>query len=372
MAFAMHLFNAGHRDQAVFWLYAGQLRARYERTVAGETAQVFTIFMMGSESINAYAMSDVRRFSGLVEKVLAWDDATFVDWAWEHGASFRDPGVHLRRAQAREGLGQLVKDAKSKRADYEKRGRDHLAAQAPKGAAPSGLSMIPSESVEPRPPAAPAQRSTLYVQPGREAERLDKTTIVAREAPIAGKDTQYWARRYYEWLERAQRNHTDVRGDATGALCSRGQGEPVWFLTNYKHGIATRACSVPPNVFILIPVFEILLATNLESSPSAECEEIVFHARKSVAESRGIRLTIDGKELKSLLAYEGSTGCYERDTAYKKRQRVAAHGYWIFLSPLPPGTHRIQFAGQARLPNYAHDVTYVLTVSSDALGTAAQ
>src|SRR5690242_6727669 len=68
MAFAGHLFDAGHRDQAVFWFYAGQLRARYMRESSREGGQVLAAFIIASESINAYAMADATRFSAMAKR----------------------------------------------------------------------------------------------------------------------------------------------------------------------------------------------------------------------------------------------------------------------------------------------------------------
>jgi len=44
------------------------------------------------------------------------------------------------------------------------------------------------------------------------------------------------------------------------------------------------------------------------------------------------------------------------------------HGFWVFLKPLPPGTHRIQFKGEPPKRYYdsqmelVHDVSYDITI----------
>ena len=367
MAFAGHLFDAGHRDQAVFWFYAGQLRARYMRESSREGGQVLAAFIIASESINAYAMADATRFSAMAKRVLAWDKLTFDDWAWAQDVYFTDREVIARRERARDGFGGFAKGVQEKRDEYEKRGREALAndPRAKPMSPPHPLSTMPAAALEPPTAPPPAQSSTLYVEPGQKPERLGKVEIAAREFPIAGRDAQYWVSRYYEWQEKARRHGFRVQEDTTGELCAKGQGGPVWFLTNFQWGKAVRNCSIPAGVHVLIPVFEVLLATT--GAVSYGCTDLEGYARKWVSEGLNVRLAIDHQELKHLAQYAGSIRCHEREGPKKETQKVAAHGYWIFLRPLQPGTYQIEFAGQVggenRFRNLTHDVTYALTVS---------
>ncbi|MHB1122454.1 MAG: hypothetical protein ACYC0T_06975 [Ramlibacter sp.] len=62
MQAAFALLESGQRDQAVFWFYAGQLRARYWPTLQGQNAQILTILLMTiGEQVNAQAFLDIFR-----------------------------------------------------------------------------------------------------------------------------------------------------------------------------------------------------------------------------------------------------------------------------------------------------------------------
>ena len=100
------------------------------------------------------------------------------------------------------------------------------------------------------------------------------------------------------------------------------------------------------------------------------CDELASIAKKFVTNGAKVNVRIDGAELSKVADYEGTTGCIERDdpNKYRAKQTVATHGYWVFLKPLPPGNHRIEFKGEIGKANYGssidlmHDVTYVITV----------
>ncbi|MFS8069877.1 MAG: hypothetical protein ACMG6S_26225 [Byssovorax sp.] len=46
-------------------------------------------------------------------------------------------------------------------------------------------------------------------------------------------------------------------------------------------------------------------------------------------------------------------------------RKMAADGYWIMLRPLPPGEHKLHFAGKMTFPDkstFGTDLTYTITV----------
>ncbi len=73
------LFNEARKDDALFWFYAGQLRARFDanrcldvsaRQAVGVLNQVF------GPLINQYAFQDIAKLEELVPKVVEWDQKT--------------------------------------------------------------------------------------------------------------------------------------------------------------------------------------------------------------------------------------------------------------------------------------------------------
>jgi hypothetical protein len=78
-AAAVELFAAGRRDEAVFWFYAAQLRARFDanraadRTAGGAVAALTQHY---GPSINRYAFTDPAGLRTVVERVVEWDRTT--------------------------------------------------------------------------------------------------------------------------------------------------------------------------------------------------------------------------------------------------------------------------------------------------------
>ena len=73
------LFQRGEKDDASFWYYAGQLRARFDanrcadasaRQAVGELNRRF------GPAINQYAFEDLPKLEALIERVLEWDRRT--------------------------------------------------------------------------------------------------------------------------------------------------------------------------------------------------------------------------------------------------------------------------------------------------------
>ena len=223
--------------------------------------------------------------------------------------------------------------------------------------------------------AAFAAEPAFYLHDARSSAspRLGSVEVVSRAALIEGKEARYWVLRYYEWLEQNKRKFRyqgiKVQTDTTGSLCGSLQSGPVWFLTNFQWGKVTRTCEIPANVHVLIPVLEVLTAP--ARGMTVACGELTSAARKMASEDAQVSLAIDGRQLAEVRDYEGATGCLDRGDPDDpgRKQTVAMHGFWVFLKPLPPGTHRLEFSGRPARHNYAaplieivHDVAYEITV----------
>jgi hypothetical protein len=76
------LFEAGARDEAVFWFYAGQLRYRFHLAAdpklppSGDPALFASLSEVMGRPINEYAFGDPPQLSATIDKVLAWDERT--------------------------------------------------------------------------------------------------------------------------------------------------------------------------------------------------------------------------------------------------------------------------------------------------------
>ena len=121
---AAKLFERGDKDSAVFWFYAGQLRARYAPPLPGEKKNVVETFTMTvGQTINAYATHDIPRLGIAIDQALDWDDKTLRAWAAAYRVDLQKDDLASRRARARDGLvafkGELLKN----RERYENQAR---------------------------------------------------------------------------------------------------------------------------------------------------------------------------------------------------------------------------------------------------------
>lgn len=73
------LFQDGHKDDAMFWFYAGQLRGRFDATICADKSAGSAIDVLNGQfgpSINEYAFTDRQKLKAVVRRVIAWDEKT--------------------------------------------------------------------------------------------------------------------------------------------------------------------------------------------------------------------------------------------------------------------------------------------------------
>lgn len=96
----------GELDKALFWHYAGQLRARYDANRCAEPsarAAVATLNALMPEALKQHQFAIVERLEPLVRSVLAWDERT--PYQYDH----RWINLHGNAALA-SGMGQPLPD----------------------------------------------------------------------------------------------------------------------------------------------------------------------------------------------------------------------------------------------------------------------
>ncbi|NKE65274.1 hypothetical protein RAMLITH_05525 [Ramlibacter sp. RBP-2] len=126
MQAAVPLLEGGQRDQAVFWFYSGQLRARYWPTLQGQNAQILTILVMTlGEQVNAAAFRDIPALVKTLDAVVAWDEKTFARWAVAMKLDPTDPTMRERRRKAIDGLGPFKARLLAEREALEQQAREY-------------------------------------------------------------------------------------------------------------------------------------------------------------------------------------------------------------------------------------------------------
>jgi hypothetical protein len=126
MLAASRQFEMGATDEAVFWFYAGQLRARYASPATGDGTQLVTIYTMSfGEGINAHGMRDVVKMIETIARAMQWDEKTYDAWATANRLDPSNAELLQRRMAARDGLVAFATDLRANRQRYEKHGREY-------------------------------------------------------------------------------------------------------------------------------------------------------------------------------------------------------------------------------------------------------
>ena len=104
---ANRLYAANRKDEAVFWMYAGQLRYRIRLACHPDLAPDTEPALFGSlqetvgRPINEYGFGDLQALPAALERVLAWDAAS------RNGFEPKSACASAI-AEQRQGLGQLI------------------------------------------------------------------------------------------------------------------------------------------------------------------------------------------------------------------------------------------------------------------------
>jgi len=179
-----------------------------------------------------------------------------------------------------------------------------------------------------------------------------------------------WSAKWWEYVfELPQNNHP--LADQTGAQCSAGQLGPVFFLVGTMGGAATRTCTIPAGKAILIPIVNSACAIP-DDGNDIEAIKSVCSSQMDLVDVESLKVVVDGKELQELGTYRFTSPIFSFMGADPNifypfyggyREFAFADGYWVLLTPLPPGNHTIHF--EAEIPSWAFkvDVTYNLIVA---------
>ncbi len=73
------LLDSGKKDEAAFWFYAGQLRARFDANRCADESAAGAVGILNDEfgpAINSYTFRDIPKLEALIPKVVEWDRKT--------------------------------------------------------------------------------------------------------------------------------------------------------------------------------------------------------------------------------------------------------------------------------------------------------
>lgn len=187
-----------------------------------------------------------------------------------------------------------------------------------------------------------------------DSERL----MYPRNSNPFGKSWEKWAAIWCNWLLSIPRDKNPAVDD-TGDNSAQNQTDAnVWFLTGtFGNNIPVRRkCTVPESKAILFSILdkEDSFAEDLDIKDE---EELAIRARNSMDRLIYLEVYVDGRRLQNLKKYRVQSEFFDltfpENNVYDVNPgitRSVCDGYWVFLRPLPIGSHVINFSAGVFLP----------------------
>jgi hypothetical protein len=220
-----------------------------------------------------------------------------------------------------------------------------------------------------------------------------------RVAPIssapAGRTYGQWAAGFWQWVLGVPANNRQTHPrinplmDSTGEQCADHQIGDVWFLAGSWIGSVNRSCTIPAGKSLFVPLINNVYVGFLTDPPEQRTEQFA-RAQAACTEAAVISVSIDGQEVSNPTSYfTGTSGSQSpafnvqmpygtaqdgpgnllESLGYKIKQvqewflsPSAEQGYYLFLNPLSPGPHTLQWKASGCTAGWTQDITYHLTV----------
>jgi hypothetical protein len=213
-----------------------------------------------------------------------------------------------------------------------------------------------------------------------------------------GKSWQLWAASWCRWMISIPKKKNPSL-DRTGKYCSINQdNRNVWFLTGTFGNIGPikRKCIIPAGKAIFFPIL-VKEDSLVEDSDLRTEDDLINRCEQATNRLIDIEASIDDKRIDQLENYRVRSEVFDlsfpEDNVYNVRPgltRSVCDGYWLFIKPLAPGIHSINFRGEtsldepytlnqlksntihstiwrhiAKVSTFKLEVTYVLTIKND-------
>jgi hypothetical protein len=159
-----------------------------------------------------------------------------------------------------------------------------------------------------------------------------------------------WTEKWWQWTYSIPWDKNPSYDD-TGKYCSENQSSPVWFLTlAYEHPVI-RTCEIPENTALLITLLnsECSYAEFPMLKTEDELRECAKHMQDLVV---GVNASLNKAYVSNLENYRVQTDIFnftlpENNILNLTSQttHAVADGNWLFLKPLPAGTHELKVKG---------------------------
>jgi hypothetical protein len=193
------------------------------------------------------------------------------------------------------------------------------------------------------------------------------------------KQYQELAAAWWQWVYSIPASENPLF-DETGDNAAVGQPfvqGNIFFLAGVINvsGTAVREITIPTGTRLFFPILNVEV-NNIEVDPPMTVEELRDLAASYVLATTELHASLDGEPLTDLFSYRAASPVFcftlpEEDNIFQffgvdvagEICPVIADGFWLLLTPLPPGDHVINFGGTFGAPfDFTLDITYTVHV----------
>jgi hypothetical protein len=209
------------------------------------------------------------------------------------------------------------------------------------------------------------------VRPGPPAMSSSVGGIAPPQSRPHGKSYSEWAAAWWQWALTIPVSSNPVL-DLTGEHCAENQSDHVWFLAGaFNAGEpVTRECTIPAGQALVLPLINFAYFAFPEDPPETRTEEFARaqvacaeEATFALVEIDGVPVRDPGRYFEQSVVFEvvlQEDNLFGFPAGFTLSPSVDA-GYYLFLTPLPPGEHTIHWQVTSGC-GFGQDITYHLTV----------
>jgi hypothetical protein len=207
--------------------------------------------------------------------------------------------------------------------------------------------------------------------PGSPAFRSSVGGIAPPQSRPHGRSYSEWSAEWWRWVLTIPPGSNPVL-DLTGEHCAVNQADHVWFLAGaFNSGEpVTRSCTIPTGRALLVPLINDAYFAFPDDPPETRTEEYVRaqvacaeNATFSLVEVDGAAVRDPGRYFEQSVVFEvvlQEDNLFGAPAGFTLSPSVDA-GYYLFLTPLPPGEHTLHWRVTSGC-GFSQDITYHLTV----------
>ncbi len=168
--------------------------------------------------------------------------------------------------------------------------------------------------------------------------------------------------------------------DETGAFQNRGQRGAVYFLAGSGGQTVVRNVTIPRGRFIFFPIVNYSNSypcpdPDFKPAPGQSLEDFLTQgAQEAIDLVDFLSVELDNVALQNLTNNRGTSdlftfrpatgldGCLGDACLAGTRKQAVTDGYWMLLSPLSRGNHKLRIRGGVSAFNFSLDVTYNIKI----------